>query len=103
MQPNKKVNKIMLNQTWQTLSTLTVEAGGVWGVLNVTFSTDPIVAEGVIRASLHWFALVALASLASLTVVIGDAPWNNGFVLRTKSGVTYQACTDSQSCHSSCM
>ena len=69
-----------MDQTWQTLSIVTVEAGGVGGVLNVTFSTDPRVAEGVIRASLHGLALVALANSASLTVVVGNAPWNNGFV-----------------------
>jgi len=63
-----------INTTWQTLSIVTVEAGGVGGVLNVTFSTDPSVAEGVIRASLHGLALVALANSATLTVVVGNAP-----------------------------
>ena len=54
--------------TWFAFPALTVEAGGVRGVLNVTDVGDVLVAESVVSASCDLNTLVACALVASFAV-----------------------------------
>ena len=54
--------------TWFAFPALTVEAGGVRGVLNVTDVGNVLVAEGVVSASCDLDTLVACALVASFAV-----------------------------------
>ena len=54
--------------TWFAFSALTVEAGGVWGVFNVTDVRNPLVAECVVSASPVLDTLVGLANIARFAV-----------------------------------
>ena len=54
--------------TWFAFPALTVEAGGVWGVFNVTDVGNPIVAECIVSASPVLDTLVGLANIARFAV-----------------------------------
>ena len=58
--------------TWFAFPALTVEAGCVWGVFNVTDVGNTLVAERIVSASLHRFTLVALALIAIFAVGVVD-------------------------------
>ena len=54
--------------TWFAFPALTVEAGGVWGVFNVTDVGNPLVAECIVSASCHRDTLVAGALIPRFAV-----------------------------------
>ena len=56
--------------TWFTFPALTVEAGGVRGVFNVTYVGDSLVAECIVSACCDLHTLVSLAIIAIFAVGI---------------------------------
>jgi hypothetical protein len=66
---------LICDTSWFAFTALTVEAGGVRGVLNVTDVGDVLVAEGVVSASCDLNTLVACALVASFTVGVVNASW----------------------------
>jgi len=61
--------------TWFAFPALTVEAGGVRGVFNVTDVGNPIVAECIVSASPVLNTLVGLALIASIAVGVVNTSW----------------------------
>jgi len=67
--------------SWFAFPALTVEAGGVRGVLNVTDVGDVLVAEGVVSASCDLNTLVACALVASFAVGVVNTSWRAKMVI----------------------
>jgi len=61
--------------SWFTFPALTVEAGGVWAVFNVTDVGNALVAECIISAGLILDTLVGLALVASFAVGVVNTSW----------------------------
>jgi hypothetical protein len=66
---------VICDTSWFAFSVLTVEAGGVWGVLNVTDVGNILVAEGIVSASRDLDTLVACALIASFAVGVVNTSW----------------------------
>jgi len=69
--------------SWLAFPALTVEAGCVWGVFNVTDVGNTLVAERIVSASLHRFTLVVLAIRASFAVGVVNTSWRAQMVICT--------------------
>jgi hypothetical protein len=61
--------------SWFAFPALTVEAGGVRGVFNVTDVGNTVVAECIISASRDLDTLVACALIASIAVGVVNTSW----------------------------